>query len=65
MAGGSVTYFTVSPGSAVVYLADQDTNDVNELYVVPLDGSRPPVKLNSPLVPGGNVALPAISSSAR
>jgi len=34
-------------GARVVYVADQDTNDVFELYSVPIDGSSPPTKLAS------------------
>lgn len=43
--------FSFSPtGDAVVYLADQDTNDVDELYLADLlGGSSPPAKLNPPL----------------
>ncbi len=47
--------FLVAPdGSRVVYLADQDTNGVTELYSVPIHGDDP-VKLNGPLVAGGDV----------
>ncbi len=42
-------------GSRVFYLADQEEDDRVELYSVPSDGSQPPVKLNGPLVPGGDV----------
>lgn len=46
----------VSPDSAwIVYRADQDTDDVIELYSVPVDGSVPAVKLNGPMVSGGDV----------
>jgi Tol biopolymer transport system component len=48
--------FSMSPdGTRVAYLADQDTNDVVELYSVPIDGSAEPVKLNGALVFGGDV----------
>jgi Tol biopolymer transport system component len=55
--GGDVqTGMTLSPdGSRVVYPSDADQNDVYELYSVPADGSAPPVKLNGPLVQGGDV----------
>lgn len=57
-AGGQVGFggtYTISPDSErVVYLADQDTNDVYELYSVPIN-SGIIVKLNPPLVPGGDV----------
>jgi Tol biopolymer transport system component len=46
----------ISPDSSrAVYVADQDIDEVDELYVVPVDGSEPPVKLNGPLVSGGDV----------
>jgi Tol biopolymer transport system component len=56
VSGGEVYYdFRVSPDSSrVVYLADQDTDNVDELYSVPLTGGSP-VKLNGPLVSGGAV----------
>lgn len=40
--------------SRVVYLADQDTNDVSELYSVPIGGGAS-IKLNGPLASGGDV----------
>ncbi len=55
VAGRNVVAGTVaiSPdGARVVYRADQDTNDVFELYSAPIDGSADPVKLNGPLVLG-------------
>ena len=55
--GGRTTRFQISPDSVrVVYSGDQDTDNVNELYSVLADGSSVPVKLNGPLVLGGNVA---------
>src|SRR5262249_27668900 len=48
--------FVVSAdGSTVVYLADQDADDVFELFSVAIDGSAGPTKLNGPLVSGGDV----------
>ena len=41
-------------GSRVLYLADQDTDEVDELYSVPAAGGTP-VKLNSALPSGGNL----------
>jgi hypothetical protein len=38
----------------VLYLADQTTDTVNELFSVPSAGGTP-VKLNGTLVPGGDV----------
>jgi Tol biopolymer transport system component len=41
--------FLVSPDSRhVVYLADQDTNGVTEIYSVPIDRTTAPVKRNGP-----------------
>ncbi len=42
-------------GGRVLYVADQLTNDVFELFAVPSDGSAPPVKLSGTLVTGGDV----------
>ena len=54
-----VTY--ISPDSqSVVYIADQDTNDMYELYRVPINGGTP-TKLNGPLVADGNVFSFAIT----
>jgi Tol biopolymer transport system component len=56
-AGDVVTdAFAISSDSTrVVYLADQDTDLVNELYSSLLDGSGGMVKLNGSLVAGGEV----------
>src|SRR5262249_55049499 len=58
VAGGDVAgtfynpYYAIAPdGTRVVYSGDQDTNDVDELYSVPIDGSAPPTKLNAPFAP--------------
>ena len=58
--------YQISPdNSTVVFLADQTTGGVFELYSVPLGGGAP-VRLNGPLAPGGNVIEFAIdTSSAR
>lgn len=50
--------------SRVVYFADQDTDDIEELYSVPIDASAAPVKLNGPLVAGGEVGQPYVLSFA-
>ncbi|MEQ8234757.1 MAG: hypothetical protein RKL32_23845 [Gammaproteobacteria bacterium] len=48
--------FAVSAdGTRVIYRADHDRNDVDELYSVPVDGSAAPLRLNQPLVSGGDV----------
>ena len=53
---GTRNVFQISSDSSrVVYVADQDTVDVLELYSVPIDRSKAPIKLNPPLVSGGNV----------
>lgn len=55
--GGGVWRFEISPdGKRVVYWADQDADEVFELYSVPTDGpSTAGVKINGPLVDGGDV----------
>lgn len=50
-----VDFLISADSSRVVYLTDQDTDDVFELYSVPINGSTLPVKLNSPLVSGYGV----------
>ena len=51
--GGDAFSYEVS-GTTVVYQADQDADNVIELYSVPVGGGTP-VKLNGPLVAGGGV----------
>jgi len=64
VSGGSVMAHAESPdGSTVVYVADQDANDVFELYRVPIGGGAP-VKLNPPLVAGGDVLAVGLAISA-
>jgi Tol biopolymer transport system component len=59
--GGSVASHRISADSTrVVYLAEQDTAGLVELYSVPLTGGAA-VKLNDPLVAGGNVGPFSIS----
>ncbi len=56
---GDVISFEVSPdGARVLYRADQEAPDIDELYSVPIDGSGPAVKLNPALVSGGDVVTP-------
>jgi Tol biopolymer transport system component len=46
----------ISPDSSrVIYLADLEHDTINELYSVPIDGQRAPVKISGPMVPGGDV----------
>lgn len=53
---GVVEFFKVSPdGSRVVYKADQDMDEVDELYSVPIDGSAPAQKLSGELTAGGDI----------
>ena len=49
MASSLLNYRVASAGACLVYQHDQDEYDVREIYGVPIDGSSPPVKLNSPL----------------
>ncbi len=64
VAGGDVAYlgfeqpqFQITPdGRRVLYTADQDTDEVFELYSVPIDRSSAPVKLSGLLVARGDVA---------
>jgi Tol biopolymer transport system component len=58
-AGGAVSSFEISPDSRwVVYHADQDTNDVSELYGVLIGGPAVSgIKLNGSLIEGGNVII--------
>jgi len=70
VAGGSIfgpgyRWFTLSgDGTRVVYVADEETNDVFELYVAPTDGSAPAVKLSGALVAGGDVGAPNLFEPA-
>ena len=58
--------FQIAPdGSRVVYRADQDTDEVQELYSVPLDGSDTAAKLNDPLPDGGGAYSYAISPDSQ
>jgi Tol biopolymer transport system component len=58
---GDVNFFQISPdGRYAVYVADQNTDGVNELYSVLLGGG-PPIRLNPPLPIGRNVTSFQIS----
>lgn len=51
-----VLSFQITPdGTKVVYVADQDTLGVFELYSVPIDGSLAPTKLSGAMVAGGDI----------
>ncbi|NOT31545.1 MAG: hypothetical protein HOP15_13945 [Planctomycetes bacterium] len=48
--------FQLSPTETrVLYLADQDTDEMQELFSVPTDGSRVSTKLSGPLIAQGDV----------
>ena len=48
--------FRVAPDeTAVLYLADHDTDEMVELYSVPTDGSRVSTKLSGAMIPAGDV----------
>ncbi|HEX6882372.1 MAG TPA: hypothetical protein VF530_03265 [Planctomycetota bacterium] len=50
--------FALDPAARrVVYRADQELDEVHELFSAPLDGRTPPVRLNAPLGPAQDVAL--------
>lgn len=54
---GVPTAFRIIPdGSGVVYRADQDADNVDELYVVRFVAPGTSIKLNGPLVNGGDVS---------
>jgi len=57
---GDSQSFAISPdGSRVVYCADQEQDNVFELFSVPIDGpATAGVKLNGAMVPGGGVPSP-------
>ncbi len=62
--GPSVWAFQISPdGNQVVY-TEQDTNNVIEIYTVPVEGGTP-TKLNAPLLSGGNVSCFDISPDSN
>jgi len=56
VSGGDVSSFAISPDShRVVYMADQDTDDIREFYSVPIAGpASAGTKLNGPMTAGGN-----------
>jgi len=63
-AGAHVDSFGISSDSArVVYVADEDVSGVHEIFSVPINGSSAPVRLNGPLVAGGDV-IPQVDISS-
>jgi Tol biopolymer transport system component len=63
VAGGGLFTFLISPdGSRVVYVADQQKDNVFELYAVPIGGpATAGIKLNGALATGGGVGVFKIS----
>ena len=51
-----IAYAIAPDNSSVVYITDQTTPDVNELYRVPFSTPGVSTKLNGPLVAGGSVS---------
>ena len=63
--GGVREHYTVTFNSrTVVYIADQDTDGVDELYAVPIGGGSP-TKLNEPLECCGSVASFALAPNGE
>src|SRR6185436_17847681 len=55
-ASSDVGAFRLTPdGRSVVYIADQRTNNIDELFVVPIDGSMPARRLSATLIAAGDV----------
>ncbi|MAB78045.1 MAG: hypothetical protein CMJ89_01715 [Planctomycetes bacterium] len=44
-----------SDGTHIVYRADQEVDNVHELFAAPIDGSAPPMKISGPLQSSGDV----------
>lgn len=59
---GNVNYIISPDSRTVAFAADIDTDDVDELYAVPITGTTP-IKLNPPLVEGGDVRSSRIAFS--
>jgi WD40-like Beta Propeller Repeat len=60
--GKRVTQFAVTPDSTkVVYIANQDSVNIDELYQAAFLNPQIPTKLNVTLVPGGNVTNFAVA----
>src|SRR5262249_19762322 len=59
---GPIAVAAFSPdGRSVAYLSAASSGGPRELFVAPLDGSAPALKLSDPLTPGGNVARAFVS----
>jgi hypothetical protein len=59
VAGGDVIsdFYVTADSLWVVYTADQNSDEVFEVFSVPIDGSAAPTKLNGTLTSGGDVWL--------
>jgi len=63
--GAGVQSFQVSAdGTTVVYLSDAELDGVDELFAVPIDGSRRAARKNEPLRPGQQVSRFQISADS-
>jgi hypothetical protein len=63
---GLINNPTLDPdGRHVYYLADQNVDQVYELFSAPVDGSAPPTRVNGPLVPGGSVQRFAVGRPGK
>jgi Tol biopolymer transport system component len=61
VAGRFASFGSISPdGLRVLYWGDKDTDEVFELFSAPIRGGQS-VKVNAPLVAGGDVRLPGIT----
>src|SRR5690606_29988544 len=60
VAGGSIdsaeAWMPSPDGAQVAYIADQQVKDRHELFTVPADGSKSPVRVSGSLVSGGDVS---------
>ena len=68
--GGDIAFHSSQPvlafdGGEVLYLADQDVDQVFELYRAPIDGHALAQKLSGPLVTGGDVQFDLRPGRAR
>ncbi|MEQ1894744.1 MAG: hypothetical protein ABL998_19550, partial [Planctomycetota bacterium] len=64
--GAAVQWFQVTPdGTTVVYLSDAEIDGVDELFAVPVDGSRRAVRKNEPFLPGQWVDTFQISADSN
>lgn len=65
VSGGNVTHLALSRDeSHILYRADQETNNVFEIYVAPEDGSLEPRKVNGTLIPDGDVVFERITQNS-